>query len=47
MSINDNIRFDLITDSQVVSEDWDKTPTINDDCTDQKQRGFFEELESL
>jgi hypothetical protein len=29
----------------MVSEDWDKTPTINDDCI--KSREAFEELESL
>jgi hypothetical protein len=30
----------------MVPEDWDKTPTINDDCTI-KSREAFEELESL
>ncbi|WP_369753447.1 metallophosphoesterase [Flavobacterium sp. WC2409] len=38
----------LITiDSQWFLEDWDKTPTINDDCDIKSREGFFEELESL
>jgi hypothetical protein len=35
----------LINEQPVVSEDWDKTPTIND-CSI-KAESFFEELESL
>lgn len=38
----------LITiDSQWFLEDWDKYPTINDDCTIKTREAFFEELASL
>jgi hypothetical protein len=38
----------LITiDSQWYIEDWDKTPTMNDDCTIKTREALFEELESL
>jgi hypothetical protein len=28
-------------------EDWNKTPTINDDCSIKSREAFFEELESV
>lgn len=38
----------LITiDSQWFLEDWDKYPTINDDCTIKTREDFFDELASL
>lgn len=38
----------LITiDSQWFLEDWDKTPTMNDDCDIKSREAFLEELESL
>ena len=44
--INDNICLVTI-DSQWFLEDWDKSPTINDDCTIKSREAFFEELESV
>lgn len=48
----DDIKIDdfttLITvDSQWFLEDWNKTPTINDNCSIKSREAFFEELESL
>ena len=38
----------LITiDSQWFLEDWDNSPTINDDCTIKTRENFFSELESI
>ncbi|HSD06843.1 metallophosphoesterase [Flavobacterium sp.] len=38
----------LITiDSQWFLEDWDKIPTINDECTIKTREDFYDELESL
>ena len=45
-NINDNICL-ITIDSQWFLEDWDKTPTINDDCSIKSREAFFEELESL
>jgi hypothetical protein len=43
-----NDKLCLITiDSQWFLEDWDKTPTINDDCTIKTREAFFEELETI
>ena len=43
-----NEKFVLITiDSQWFLEDWDKIPTINDDCTIKTREAFFEEFENL
>jgi hypothetical protein len=38
----------LVTiDSQWFLEDWDKSPTINDDCSIKTREAFFDELESI
>jgi hypothetical protein len=44
--INDNLRL-ITVDSQWFLEDWNKTPTINDDCSIKSREAFFEELESV
>lgn len=44
--INDQICLVTI-DSEWFLEDWDKIPTINDDCTIKTREAFFEELESI
>ncbi|MEO8253136.1 MAG: metallophosphoesterase [Flavobacterium sp.] len=44
--INDQICLVTI-DSEWFLEDWDKIPTINDDCTIKTREAFFEELESV
>jgi hypothetical protein len=41
--INDNLRL-ITVDSQWFLEDWNKTPTINDDCSIKSRE---EELESV
>ncbi|MFC5682924.1 metallophosphoesterase [Flavobacterium sp. MAHUQ-51] len=43
-----NEQICLITiDSQWFLEDWNKIPTINDDCSIKTREAFFEELESI
>ncbi|WP_111708636.1 metallophosphoesterase [Lutibacter citreus] len=37
----------IIVDSQWYLEDWDKNPTINDDCDIKSRAAFFDEFESL
>lgn len=37
----------IIIDSQWFLEDWDKIPTINDNCTIKTRESFFEELASV
>jgi hypothetical protein len=37
----------ITVDSQWFLEDWNKTPTINDDCSIKSREAFFEELESV
>ncbi|SEA45739.1 Calcineurin-like phosphoesterase [Flavobacterium gillisiae] len=44
--INDNLIL-ITIDSQWFLEDWDKTPTLNDDCSIKSREAFFEELESI
>jgi hypothetical protein len=46
LDINKNITL-ITIDSQWFLEDWDKTPTINDDCTIKTREAFFTELESI
>ena len=47
-AIEINKTITLITiDSQWFMEDWDKSPTINDDCTIKTRNNFFDELEAL
>jgi hypothetical protein len=46
MMRNDNLRL-ITVDSQWFLEDWNKTPTINDDCSIKSREAFFEELESV
>ncbi|WP_418263454.1 metallophosphoesterase [Flavobacterium faecale] len=45
-NINDKLLLVTI-DSQWFLEDWDKTPTINEDCDIKTRQAFFDELESL
>lgn len=45
IEINDNITL-ITIDSQWYLEDWDKYPTINDDCDIKSREAFFLELES-
>lgn len=43
-----NKSLTLVTiDSQWFLEDWDKSPTINDDCPIKTREAFFDELESI
>jgi hypothetical protein len=44
--INDNLRL-ITVDSQWFLENWNKTPTLNDDCSIKSREAFFEELESV
>ncbi|GEC72635.1 Calcineurin-like phosphoesterase [Flavobacterium flevense] len=44
--INDQLCL-ITIDSQWFLENWNKIPTINDDCTIKTREGFFEELESI
>ncbi len=44
--INDNITL-VTVNSQWYLEDWNKIPTINDDCTIKNREEFFLELESV
>ena len=46
LEINKNLVL-ITIDSQWFLEDWDKSPTINDDCTIKTREAFFVELESL
>jgi hypothetical protein len=46
IKIGDNIVL-ITIDSQWFIEDWDKYPTINDDCTLKTRDGIFDEIESL
>ena len=46
IDINDNVILVTI-DSQWFLEDWDETPTLNDDCDIKTRDAFFEELESI
>ncbi|RNL95258.1 phosphoesterase [Sinomicrobium pectinilyticum] len=43
--INDEVDL-LLIDSQWFIEDWDKHPTMNDDCDIKTREQFFEEVES-
>lgn len=45
LKINDQTVL-LIVDSQWFLEDWNKIPTINDDCDIKTQADFFEEIKS-
>lgn len=45
VTINDDIAL-LVIDSQWFLEDWDKQPTINDNCDIKTREKFFEEFES-
>ncbi|MFV8369270.1 metallophosphoesterase [Flavobacterium sp. LB2R40] len=46
VEINKNLII-ITIDSQWFLEDWDNSPTINDDCTIKTREAFFIELESL
>ena len=46
VTINENLVL-ITIDSQWFLEDWDKIPTINDDCTIKTREAFFTELEDL
>lgn len=46
LEINKNLTL-ITIDSQWFLEDWDKSPTINDDCTIKTREAFFIELESV
>ncbi|MEM8522536.1 metallophosphoesterase [Flavobacterium sp. PL12] len=46
LEINKNLLL-ITIDSQWYIEDWDKFPTINDDCTIKTREDFFDELEDL
>lgn len=46
LKINENLILVTI-DSQWFLEDWDKNPTINEDCDIKTREDFFDELESL
>lgn len=46
LEINRNLTL-ITIDSQWFLEDWDKSPTINDDCTIKTRDAFFDELESI
>ncbi|PZR14742.1 MAG: metallophosphoesterase [Flavobacterium psychrophilum] len=46
IDLSDNVVL-ITIDSQWFIEDWDKYPTINDDCTLKTRNDLFEELESL
>ena len=44
--INDKVCL-ITIDSQWFLEDWNKTPTMNDDCSIKTREAFFEEFESV
>jgi hypothetical protein len=46
IEINKNLTLVTI-DSQWFLEDWDKSPTINDECSIKTREAFFDELESI
>ncbi|AWG21806.1 metallophosphoesterase [Flavobacterium faecale] len=46
VKINDNILL-ITIDSQWFLENWDDSPTINDDCSIKTREAFFEEFEGL
>ncbi|NGY38357.1 metallophosphoesterase [Flavobacterium sp. XN-5] len=46
VKINEQVHL-ITVDSQWFLEDWDKNPTINDNCTIKTREAFFEELESI
>ncbi|UQD57424.1 metallophosphoesterase [Flavobacterium sp. K5-23] len=46
IKINDQVIL-ITIDSQWFLQDWEKTPTINDNCDIKTKEGLFEELESL
>lgn len=46
VEINDSITM-IAIDSQWYIEDWDKYPTINDDCDIKTREGLFTELENM
>lgn len=46
LKINDDLTLVTI-DSQWFLEDWDKNPTINDNCDIKTREAFFNELESI
>ncbi|WP_366184186.1 metallophosphoesterase [Flavobacterium ovatum] len=46
VKINDKVLL-ITIDSQWYLEDWNKTPTINEDCDIKTRDAFFEEIENL
>lgn len=46
VKINDSVVL-IIVDSQWYLEDWNKNPTMNDDCDIKTREKFFDEFESL
>lgn len=46
LKINENLTL-IAIDSQWFLEDWDKNPTINDDCEIKTREAFFYELENI
>ncbi|WP_298286590.1 metallophosphoesterase [uncultured Lutibacter sp.] len=46
VDISENLVL-IIVDSQWYLEDWDKNPTMNDDCEIKTKERFFDEFESL
>ncbi|KIA85577.1 metallophosphoesterase [Flavobacterium sp. AED] len=46
LEINKNLTL-ITIDSQWFLEDWDKSPTINDDCNIKTREAFFDELENI
>ncbi|MDI6050980.1 metallophosphoesterase [Flavobacterium sp. XS2P24] len=46
VEINKNLTL-ITIDSQWFLEDWDNSPTINDDCTIKSREAFFNELEDI
>lgn len=46
LKINENLCL-ITIDSEWFLENWDKIPTINDDCNIKTREAFFEELESI
>lgn len=46
LKINDNLTL-ITIDSQWFLEDWDKNPTINDNCDIKTREAFLDELESI
>ncbi|WP_240337982.1 metallophosphoesterase [Gelidibacter japonicus] len=45
LKINEDVVL-IVVDSQWVLEDWNKQPTINDDCDIKTREGFYDELKS-